>query len=154
MKERAIFVYRNNPQEIDMPGFKLGSVVAPVVVSLALAACGATGPDASQVWGSDQAGLRVSDTGATIQILASGGCYGSYGEINQPIPSGNFSLSGTYTQLTGAAPGSVQYPAQYNGSISGAQMTITITIAAPPLVVGPFHLAQGVSRVWPACMFP
>ncbi len=129
-------------------------IAAAAAFTLSLTGCGSTGPGSSQVWGSDQAGLAVSETGATIQILASGGCYGSYGEIDHPIPSGSFSLSGTYTQLTGVAPGHMQYAAQYAGSVSGGHMTLTITLPTLQQVAGPFNLTQGVSRVWPACMFP
>ena len=41
------------------------------------------------VWGSSEASLSIVDAGATIDVLA-GNCYGSYGDIAQPIPTGSF----------------------------------------------------------------
>ena len=64
------------------------------------------------MWGSDKASLTVTKDAATLQILSqtlpAGGCFGSYGEITQPIPNGSFSIAGTYTQLTGVYPGKIQ----------------------------------------------
>ena len=58
------------------------------------AACATTLPDGSTAaWGSNQASLTIAESTATIQVLASGGCYGSFGEIDQPIPLGTFTLT-------------------------------------------------------------
>ena len=128
--------------------------MASVVLTLSSAACASTGPDQDAIWGSSQVSLTIAETTATLQILASGGCYGSYGEIDQPIPSGTFSLTGTYTQLTGVYPGSVQYPAQYDGTIAGRHMTLTISVPALQQTLGPFSLTHGVANTWPACLYP
>lgn len=110
------------------------------------------------VWGSDKASLRVKESGGTLDILAltlpSGGCFGSYGEILQPIPRGRFTLAGTYTQLTGVYPGKVDYPAQFSGSVDGNTMTITISVPSQPQSFGPFVLTYGVNNAWTPCLYP
>jgi hypothetical protein len=103
---------------------------------------------------SDQASLTITDRGTTIQVLASGGCVGSYGQVLQPIPTGRFALPGTYTQLMGAYPGRVEYAAQYAGQWDGNQLTLTITVVTLPQPVGPFHLSSGMEPTWPPCLYP
>jgi hypothetical protein len=126
---------------------------APFVLTLVLA-CSSTGPDQSAVWGSNDAALTITESDATLRILASGGCYGSYGVIDHLVPSGSSSASGTYGQLTGVAPGHVDYPAQYTITVVGGEMTLSIGIPALQQTLGPFQLRQGVVRSWPACMYP
>lgn len=120
----------------------------------AAAACASTGPDQPGVWGAEQASLTVEENKSTLYILAGGGCYGSFGEIDQPIPSGAFTIAGRYTQLTGAFPGHVEYPAQFTGSVSGRHLTLRVTVAALPLSLGPFTLTSGIATTWPACLYP
>lgn len=105
-------------------------------------------------WGSEKASLAVAATGATLEILASGGCYGSYGETAQPIPNGPFSISGTFTQLTGVYPGKIEYAAQLSGVVEGNSMSIAITVPALPATYGPFALAEGVANAWSRCLYP
>ena len=125
-----------------------------LVLTLAMAACVSTAPDQPSVWSSNEASLSVAQNHTTVQILASGGCYGSYGTIEQPIPSGSFSLSGTYTQLTGVYPGSVQYPAQFSGAVSGPFLTLSINVPALQRTLGPYSLRFGVTKSWSACLYP
>jgi hypothetical protein len=106
------------------------------------------------MWGSDQANLTIAGTSATLVILASGGCYGSYGEFAQALPSGAFSIPGTYTQLIGAYPGKVQYTAQFSGTVTHKQIALTVTVPALQRAFGPFALARGVTEEWPACLYP
>ena len=105
-------------------------------------------------WGSERASLKITTTGATLEILASGGCFGSYGEMTRPIPQGLFSIVGTYTQLTGVYPGRIQYVAQYSGDVEGNRMSIAITVPALPQVFGPFQLSYGVNNEWSPCLYP
>lgn len=126
-------------------------IALPLV--LAMAACDSTGPDEGSIWGSDAAGLTISQGKATI-LIAAGNCYGSFGEIDQAIPSGAFTLSGTYTQLTGAFPGKIQYDAQFVGTIDGSHMTLTINVPSTQRIVGPFNLTEGVSNTLPMCLYP
>jgi hypothetical protein len=97
------------------------------------------------IWGSDKASLTVTKDAATLQILSAtlptGGLFGSYGEITQAIPNGSFSISGTYTQLTGVYPGKIQYSASYSGIVQDARMSISITVPALSQTIGPFPLA-------------
>jgi hypothetical protein len=105
-------------------------------------------------WGSNEASLTINDSSATLQILASGVCFGAYGGIDQPIPTPRFALSGIYTQLIGAFPGSVQYPAQYSGTVEGNQMSIMVSVPALQQAVGPFSLTYGVRNTWVPCQYP
>ncbi len=133
-------------------------IVARVIVMsaavLGLAACSATAPRQPQVWGSDQANLNITNANATLLIQASGGCYGSYGNFDGPLPSGTFSVAGTYTQLIGAYPGAVQHAAQFSGTVQGHELSITVTVPDAQQTIGPFTLARGVDTVWPACNYP
>jgi hypothetical protein len=110
------------------------------------------------VWGSEAASLTVTSGGATLDILSltlpAGGCFGAYGESTQPIPNGPFSIAGTYTQLTGAFPGKIQYAAQHSGVVEGDRMSITITVPALQQAFGPFLLTQGVNNAWSPCLYP
>jgi hypothetical protein len=128
-------------------------VTATGILTLSLGACGSTGPN-QLAWGSDQVSLTIAGSSATLLILASGGCYGSHGEIDQPVPAGSFTLPGTYTQLTGVYPGSIQYTAQYVGTVTGHHMTLTINIPSLQQTLGPFRLTYGVAKTWPACLYP
>jgi hypothetical protein len=125
-----------------------------LVFPLIAGACASTAPDHPAAWGSNEASLTVNQSSTTVQILASGGCYGSYGEISQAIPPRSFVLAGTYVQLTGVAPGSVQYPGQFTGTVAGSHMTLSITVSALQQVLGPFSLTQGVTKAWSACRYP
>jgi hypothetical protein len=110
------------------------------------------------VWGSDKASLVITKDSATLEILSStlstGGCFGSYGEITQPIPNGPFLIAGTYTQLTGVYPGKIQYTAQWSGAVEGNGLSITITVPALQQAFGPFLLTRGVNNAWSPCLYP
>ena len=126
---------------------------APFALGLALMACSSTAPDEPGVWGSDQVALALTNGVTTLEILASG-CYGSYGELDQPIPSGTFVVAGRYTQLMGVFPGKVVYPAALSGVTADRQMTITIAVPAVQTSFGPFVLTRGVKHSWEACRYP
>jgi hypothetical protein len=117
-------------------------------------ACESTSPRGTAIWGSDQASVRIIDGRTEVQIIAAGGCYGSYGNIDRAVPSGTFALAGTYTQLIGAYPGSRQYSAEYDGSVVGNSMTISISVPALPQTLGPYHLTAGVTSTWSPCLYP
>lgn len=124
------------------------------VLTLVIAACGSTEPDQPGVWGSNQASLIIVDGKATLQIVTPGDCYGSFGEIDQPIGSGSFTLSGTYTRFMGVYPGSAQYPAQFVGTVAGRHMTLSVSVPALQQMLGPFLLIRGVVKMWPPCLYP
>lgn len=109
-------------------------------------------------WGSEQASVTIKPGGTNVEIFAlalpPSGCFGSYGDIARQIPNGRFSLPGTYTQLTGAYPGKVEYPAQFSGFVEGSRMTITITVPRLTQALGPFVLKSGVTNAWGPCLYP
>ena len=132
---------------------RLRCVLAMLGLALAASACSSTGPDQPGVWGSEHASLTITSGAATLQILASGGCYGSFGEITQPLPAGSFEVPGVFVQLTGVAPGRIEYAAEFSGVVSGRSMMLTVTVPT----LGPaqvFNLTRGVDRSWPACLYP
>lgn len=129
-------------------------LMVPLAIAAGSASCTSTAPEHAGVWGSAQASLTIAGDTAIVRILASGGCYGSYGEIDQRIPVGIFALPGTYTQLMGAYPGKIQYAAQFSGSITGQQMSLTITVPTLQRTLGPYALVNGVTEGWPACAYP
>ena len=110
------------------------------------------------VWGSENASLTITKDSATLALLSltlpTGGCFGSYGEMTRPIPNGNFSIAGTFTQLMGAYPGKIEYAAGYSGVVEGNRMSITITVPALQQAFGPFLLIVGVNNAWSPCLYP
>jgi hypothetical protein len=110
------------------------------------------------VWGSAEASLSVSKTGAVLEILSlnlpSGACYGKYGNIIQHVPGGRFSLPGTFTQLTGVYPGKVQYPAAYTGILLGDALSLTVKVPSLNMTFGPYFLVKGVTSNWTPCLYP
>jgi hypothetical protein len=128
--------------------------VVPAWLALVGSACGSTAPERLAIWGSDQASLRLAENKATVQVLAPGGCYGAYGSIDHAVLSATFTLSGTYTQLIGAYPGSLQYAAEYAGTIVGNVMTLSISVPELRQTIGPFHLTSGVTSAWSRCFYP
>ncbi|MFI5209035.1 MAG: hypothetical protein ACHQ2E_01205 [Gemmatimonadales bacterium] len=117
-------------------------------------ACSSNSPDQPGVWGSDQASLTVEGSTGMLRILASGGCYGSYGTFAQRLPSGAFNIPGTYSQLIGAYPGRIDYAAQFSGTTSGQQITLTVSVPDLHLDFGPYTLTHGLNQLWPACAYP
>jgi hypothetical protein len=131
-----------------------------ITLAAIVAGCGGRLPTSPQnslrsgVWGSNEASLIIKDSTATLQILAAPGCFGSYGEIDQPIPTARFTLRGTYTQLMGVSPGKVQYAADYSGIVEGSQISITVTVPSLQQSFGPFRLTYGGNSTLVPCLFP
>jgi hypothetical protein len=113
-----------------------------------------TGTPLLGVWGSDAAGLAVTDTGGTLRILGFGTCYGSYADVSRSPSAPSFDLAGTFTQLTGAYPGKVEYAAEVTGSLSGYTLVVTVQVPALQQSFGPFALTRGVGNSWTACAYP
>lgn len=145
--------YRRSTGSGESPLRSLQRMVA-LALATSIAACASASPDQPGTWGSDQASLTIQDSSGTLRILASGGCYGSYGEFAQRLPAGAFTIPGTFTQLIGAYPGKLHYPAQFSGSITGSQLSLTVAVPALQQSFGPFTLTHGVSEEWPACLYP
>ena len=102
-------------------------ITMSALVVLAAAAAGAScskvptsaGATLVGVWGSDTAGLAVTDSGGTLRILSSGTCYGQYADVARPLSAPRFDLPAVFTQLEGAYPGKLEYAAEVTGSVSG-----------------------------------
>jgi hypothetical protein len=110
------------------------------------------------VWGSAEASLSVGKNGARLEILSanlpSGACFGKYGDIIQHVPGGRFSLPGTFTQLIGAYPGKIQYPAAYTGILLGDTLSLTVSVPQLKQSFGPYFLVRGVTNSWTPCLYP
>lgn len=110
------------------------------------------------VWGSTYAGLTVHPGGATLQVfggnMGTGGCYGSFAELDEPIPNRRFALSGTFTQLTGVYPGRTQYEALISGDVDADRISVSIRVPGNQQTLGPFILEKGVSHAWTPCLYP
>jgi hypothetical protein len=105
------------------------------------------------MWGSNTASLTITDSSATLQLL-NGSCYGAYGQVDQPIVTAAFDLPGTYTQLMGAYPGKIEYPARYSGTVAGNQLSLTVSVPALPTTFDPFVLTYGITSAWTPCLYP
>lgn len=98
-----------------------------LVIGLALVACPQTPTTVVGTWRSLAAELTVTEQGGSIQF----GC--ATGTIDAPIllnAKGEFSVNGTYTQLSGVAPppGSnppTPQPTVYTGRVSGNNLSFT-----------------------------
>lgn len=105
-------------------------------------------------WASDVTSLTIQDTSAILKVATSAACYGSYGEVDQPIPAPTFDVPGTYHQLTGAYPGQITYAARLSGAVQGQHLSITITVPALQQAYGPYGLTFGLNQTWNACLYP
>jgi len=110
------------------------------------------------IWGSAEASLSVGKTGAKLEILSlnlpSGACFGQYGDIIPHPPGGRFALPGTFTQLIGAYPGKIQYPAAYTGILLGDTLSLTVRVPGLNQTFGPYFLVRGVTNSWTPCLYP
>ena len=131
------------------------SVVLSLTLGAALACSNPLPPESLRgTWVSDSASLTVTDTSATLLLLTSGGCFGSYGQVAQAIFSDRFTLPGTFIQLIGAYPGKLEYAAQFAGQVDGPNLRLTIDVPTLPLALGPLRLTSGVSPGWSPCEYP
>ena len=98
-----------------------------LVIGLALIACPQTPTTVIGTWRSLAAELTVTEQGGSIQF----GC--ATGTIDAPIvmnAKGEFSVNGTYTQLSGVAPPPnspppTSQPTVYTGRVSGNNLSFT-----------------------------
>jgi hypothetical protein len=93
-------------------------------------------------WGdSSVANLQVTQTGGELDS----GCIVAIMSTAPILDAGKaFTAAGTYH--TNNTPPNVTRPAQFNGVVNGASMSLTITVndgVNPPFTVGPFQLFYG-----------
>lgn len=110
--------------------------------------------NAAPMWGADSANLAVTPDSAHLRYLSDNGCVATYVDAANPAGSLSLSAPGVYTQLIGAFPGKLMYPAQVNAVVNAGMVRLTVTVPALSLVIGPTDLAKGVSHVWANCNFP
>lgn len=101
---------------------------------------------ASGEWGGQNIDLQVSETGATAQFKC-----GAVGKLTEPLnvdANGHFTTGGTYEpKLIQGGPRA----AQYDGTLSGARMLLSVRVANDTL--GPFDLTQGQAGTFEPCNF-
>jgi hypothetical protein len=91
-------------------------------------------------WGGDDAGLIASDTSAHVHI----GC--TLGDTSTPIrpdARGNFDVSGTYNVDAYPIDRGILHPARFTGTVSGNELTITVTLVDTGAQLGPVRLVRG-----------
>ena len=123
-------------------------------ICLALACTSSASPDEPAVWGSEQASLTVQNGSSRLLIFNSGSCYGDYGDIAQRIPSHQFDLTGTFTQIINVPPGQLHYSAEFTGTVTGNELAITVNVPSLQQVFGPYVLVQGVTNEKGQCLYP
>ena len=104
--------------------------------------------------GGPAGGATVSDSGAVLLIKASQDCYGSYATTSELLANGQFSVPGTFTQLTGLYPGQVDYAAIITGTINGNEASVAVAVSALKQTFGPYILARGAGGGWSGCAYP
>ena len=91
-------------------------------------------------WGGDDAGLIASDTSAHVHI----GC--TLGDTSVPIrpdAAGRFDVAGTYNIDAYPVDRGIIHPARFTGSVSGNELTITVTLTDIGTQLGPVKLVKG-----------
>lgn len=129
-----------------------------VIALMALAACSSTtslppadGKLALGTWGSDSAGMIVSDVSVHVHIKC------TFGDMPGRVvlsSSGEFDVTGTY--LLRAYPIAIgpPLPARFVGRVSGAEATVTVTVndtvQHQVVVLGPVSVRYDTQpKLWP-----
>ena len=103
-------------------------------------------------WGGDHIGLKVVDSGATLDHDC------AHGNIGEPMlldDSDRFKVKGTFSQESGGpiTPGQKgDRSAVYEGRLAGNKMTLTITLTDTNEVVDTFVLVHGQSPRITKCL--
>jgi hypothetical protein len=132
--------------------------LAAGVLLTALGACSSTtslppadGKLALGTWGSDSAGMIVSDTSTHLHIKCTFGDMSGRVVLNS---SGEFDVAGTY--LLRAYPIAIgpPLPARFVGRVSGADATVTVTVndtvQRQTVVLGPVTVRYATQpKLWP-----
>lgn len=91
-------------------------------------------------WGGENAALMADDTSAHVHI----GC--TYGNIHQlivPDAEGRFDVPGEQDITAHPVDRGILHPARFSGRITGASMTLTITLTDTTVTLGPVQLSYG-----------
>jgi hypothetical protein len=104
-------------------------------------------------WRSTEAHVDVAANGTLIRFR-DGSCYGSFAVSPAPVPPGDFTLNGVFTQLMGVAPGRLDYPATFTGSATAGRIVITMNVPSLDRTAGPLTLSPGTGPPLNACLYP
>ena len=128
------------------------SVLAVLLLSLAVSAAGAEKRVATGTWGGNQVRMTVSDDGAEVEY----GCVS--GRIRSPLrldAEGRFDVKGTSIQQQPGpereVPESAEPTARYKGQVKGDTMTLSVSLPDARQSVGPFTLTRGRNVVLRRC---
>ncbi len=139
-----------------LPGLRVLNRKGVLALVLLLAACGGSSPLLLNrvpvgIWGGDDAGLIVTETGAHVHI----GC--TNGDVNGSMPvdaEGRFQVVGTYNVNAYPVDRGILHPARFNGATDGQTLTLTVTLTDTGEVLGPVALTYGVQprmQICPIC---
>ena len=94
----------------------------------------------SGTWGGDNAGLIATDSSAHVHI----GCtLGDTKSQIRPDEYGRFNLSGQYNIDAYPVDRGIFHPARFAGSVSGNELTLTVTLTDTGAQYGPVTLTRG-----------
>jgi hypothetical protein len=125
------------------------SIPAVLLLAAGLAAAGCSDPDGAVPlgrWGGRNAELVVTSAGASARFKC--GASGSIAQRLTVDASSTFDVPGSF--FTPVVAAGVR-PARYVGSVSGAEMTLALSISGEP--GGTFQLRQGAEATFDVCNF-
>lgn len=140
-----------------LPAHRIAASLA-VIAMTALGACSSTtslppadGKLALGTWGSDSAGMIVSDTSAHLHIKC------TFGDMPGRVPlgpAGEFDVGGTYMLRAYPIAVGPVLPARFVGRVSGADATVTVTVndtvQHQTVVLGPVVVRYATQpKLWP-----
>ncbi len=129
------------------------SSVRNVLPLCALLACSSPSePVAEGEWGSEQASLVLSRAGGTLGYQCGDGTMDSTWTL-----TADGELSGTGVHYFGGGPvpiaGRTPVVARYTGRVAGRVLTLTVSLPARGVTIGPFRMVRGdAGRVGPVCL--
>jgi hypothetical protein len=126
------------------------AIPAVVLLAAALAATACSDPDGAVAlgrWGGRNAELVVTSAGASARFKC--GASGSIAQRLTVDATSTFDVPGSF--VTPVIASGVVQPAEYVGSVSGADMTLVLTVAGQP--GGTFQLRQGAEATFDVCNF-
>jgi len=123
----------------------LSILALSTLLACAVSSAAGRGPLAAGAWGGPHIRLDVAEDGTAAVELD---C--AHGTVSEPIVpdgTGAFRAAGTYAREHGGpvreGEASTDRPAVYAGTVDGAKLTLTITLAVSQEEVGRFELERG-----------
>jgi hypothetical protein len=124
---------------------------------LVLGACQAaplpSGDPLTGAWGGQHVALELTREGGTLEYDCAAG---TISEPVRPDASGHFSVHGMHRPEHGGpervGEEAQLLPAEYDGSVSGRRMILSVHIPSSDLVLGPFTLERGAAPVLTRCL--